>query len=160
MTAFPTCWLCPAYVSRCRAAHSAPLLLFEPSSPSSLLAPGSDLPYPCLPRVPLVPVLKLSGAGWEPGTGRERVYGLSLTLYSWGQSQQSPCPGCSLPLNPGAEPVLRTVCAVLPGLLGPWQSPISCAPFDLLGDLQGKGEFGFDRLLLAPVRSAWVPLPP
>ena len=54
----------------------------------------------------------------------------------------------------------RTVCAVLLGLLGSEQSPISHALFGLQGDLQGKEEFGFDKLLFAPVRSAWVPLPP
>lgn len=56
--------------------------------------------------------------------------------------------------------MLRTVYAILLGLLGSQQSPISCAPFGLQGDLQEKGEFGFDKLLLAPVRSAWVPSPP
>ena len=54
----------------------------------------------------------------------------------------------------------RTVCAVLSGLLGSEQSPISRALFGLQGDLQGKEEFGFDKLLFVPVRSAWVPLPP
>lgn len=54
----------------------------------------------------------------------------------------------------------RTVCAILLGLLGPEESPISHALFGLRGDLQGKEEFGLDELLFAHVRSAWVPLPP
>lgn len=56
--------------------------------------------------------------------------------------------------------MLRPVYAVLLGLLGPDQSPVSHALFGLQGDLQGKEELGFSELLLAPVGSAWVPLPP
>lgn len=56
--------------------------------------------------------------------------------------------------------MLRTVYTVLLGLLGPDQSPVSRALFGLQGYLQGKEELGFSELLLAPVGSAWVPVPP
>lgn len=77
-----------------------------------------------------------------------------------GWSQRSPCPRCSLLLTLRGGSALRTVCAVLSGLVGPEQSPISCAIFGLWGDLQRMEEFGSGKLLFAPLRSAWVPLPP
>lgn len=51
----------------------------------------------------------------------------------------------------------RAVCAVLSELLA---KPNLLCTFDLQGDLQEKEEFGFEKLLFAPVRSAWVSLAP
>lgn len=59
---------------------------------------------------------------------------------------------------PGGGSVLRrAVCAVLSELLA---KPNLLCTFDLQGDLQEKEEFGFEKLLFAPVRSAWVSLAP
>lgn len=82
-----------------------------------------------------------------------------MLSHIWGRSQRSPRPRCSLPLTLSGGSALRAVCAVLSGLLGPEQSPISCALFGLWGDLQRMEEFGSGKLLFAPVRSAWVTLP-
>lgn len=74
------------------------------------------------------------GARHRSGEG---LQALSHTV-QLGTSQQSLYTGRSLPLTPGGELVLRTRYAVLLGLLGPQQSPISCAPFNLQGDFQKK----------------------
>lgn len=75
------------------------------------------------------------GARHESGEG---LHPLCHTA-QLGAEPAVPVPWCSLPLTPGGEPVLRAVYAVLLGLLGPQQSPISCAPLAYKRIFRKKG---------------------